>query len=165
MTLDHSVIGTRLPAHTVDVERGRLRSFARATGQTDPVHVDVEAARAAGHPDLLVPPTFLVCLDREQPDPTALYDRLGIDQRTVLHGEQGFAYHAPAYAGDRITFTGEVTDLIDKKGGAMQLLMRTVEARRDGELVAVLTGTTVIRHKHSAPGPSEPVRADRKDER
>ncbi len=40
------------------MERGRLRMFAAAIGETDPIYTDVEAARAAGHPDLPVPPTF-----------------------------------------------------------------------------------------------------------
>ncbi len=83
MAIDRSIIGQRVPEHTVDVERGRLRFFARATGQLDPVYTDVEAARGAGHRDLPVPPTFLLCLDSERPNPTALVDSLGIDQRTI----------------------------------------------------------------------------------
>lgn len=53
----------------VTVERGRLALFARVTGQTDPVYTDVAAARAAGHPDLPVPPTFIFGLELEAPDP------------------------------------------------------------------------------------------------
>ena len=40
----------------------RLRFFAEATGQLDPVYTDVTVAMAAGHPALPLPPTFLACL-------------------------------------------------------------------------------------------------------
>ena len=39
--------------------RGRLRFFAKAIGETDPVYTDDAAARDAGYPDLPAPPTFL----------------------------------------------------------------------------------------------------------
>ncbi|KXF50708.1 acyl dehydratase [Rhodococcus sp. SC4] len=150
MAIDRSIIGQRVPEHTVDVERGRLRFFARATGQLDPVYTDVEAARGAGHRDLPVPPTFLLCLDSERPNPTALVDSLGIDQRTILHGEQGFEYLRPAYAGDTLTFTGQVSDVYSKKGGAMEFIVRTTDVTRDGEPIARLTGTIVVRNAVNA---------------
>ncbi len=59
MPLPTSVIGTELPAATVVVERGQLAFFAETTGCTDPIYRRLDAALAAGHPDLPVPPTFL----------------------------------------------------------------------------------------------------------
>ena len=67
--IDRSIVGTEEPARTFDVERGRLRFFAKAIGETDPVYTDVEAARAAGHPDLPVPPTFLFGLELDERGP------------------------------------------------------------------------------------------------
>ncbi|MFC9386971.1 MaoC family dehydratase N-terminal domain-containing protein [Streptomyces venezuelae] len=145
MPIDRGIIGTRTPEHSVRAERGRLRFFAAATGQNDPVYSDVEAARAAGHRDLPIPPTFLFCLDMEQPAPFSFLDDLGIDVRTILHGGQKFTYHAQAYAGDTLTFSTVVDDVYAKKGGALEFLVRTAEVTRDGELIAQLTGTTVVR--------------------
>ncbi|MPY78402.1 MAG: hypothetical protein GEV04_07875, partial [Actinophytocola sp.] len=48
-----------------DIERGRLRFFAKAIGQKDPIYSDVDAARRAGHPDLPVPPTFFFSMELE----------------------------------------------------------------------------------------------------
>lgn len=56
VALDKAVIGTTLPATTLTVERARLRFFAKAIGETDPVYTDVDAAKAAGHPDIPAPP-------------------------------------------------------------------------------------------------------------
>lgn len=150
MAIDPAVIGSRTPGHTVEVERGRLRFFARATGQNDPVYLDVEAARAAGHRDLPVPPTFLFCLEMDQPNPWALLNELGIDMRTILHGGQENDYHALAYAGDALAFWTEVTDVYAKKGGALEFLVRTTHVTRDGELIATLTKTIVVRDPKAA---------------
>jgi acyl dehydratase len=143
--IDPSIVGRRFTPHSVDVERGRLRFFARATGQSDPVYTDVEAATRAGHPDLPVPPTFLFCLEMEQPDPWSFVAELGVDLRTILHGGQSFEYHAMAYAGDRLTFATAISDVYEKKGGALTFVARTTDVTRDGAPVARMTGTVVLR--------------------
>ena len=61
--IDTSVIGQHTARTTVQIERGRLRLFAKVLGQDDPVYSDLAAARAEGHPDLPVPPTFLMGLE------------------------------------------------------------------------------------------------------
>ncbi|MFG2613962.1 MaoC family dehydratase N-terminal domain-containing protein [Streptomyces anulatus] len=150
MPVDPALIGTSTPAHSAEVERGRLRFFARSIGQHDPVYMDLEAARAAGHRDLPVPPTFLFCLDMDNPDRGDFLAGLGIDVRTVLHGGQEFAYHAPAYAGDTLTFRTEVTDVYTKKGGALEFIVRATHVTRDDKPVATLIGTLVVRDPKAA---------------
>lgn len=145
MPIDPAMVGATTPAHTVDVERGRLRFFAQATGQTDPIYIEVDAARAAGHPDLPVPPTFLMCLDLDRPDPSSWLETLGADIRMVLHGEQSFDYLRLAYAGDRLTFRTRVSDAYSKKGGALEFVVRTTEVTRDGEPIATISDTIVLR--------------------
>jgi acyl dehydratase len=145
--IDRRHIGHRLPAFNVTVEAGRLRFFAKATGHTDPVYVDEAAARDAGHRAQPVPPTFFFCLEMDAPDPAAMRTLLGIDYRRVLHGEQGFRYHGPAYAGDVLRFEPRIADIVSKKGGALELVTReTRVTNQHGALVAELTCVTVVRH-------------------
>jgi acyl dehydratase len=146
--IDRRHIGHQLPPFQVEVEKGRLRFFAKATGQTDPVYVDEAAARDAGHPGLPVPPTFLFCLEMEAPNPAAIRELLGMDYRSLLHGEQGFSYHAMAYAGDTLTFRQHIEDTYDKKNGALEFVVRKtrVSNQRD-ELVAELRCVTVVRNQ------------------
>jgi acyl dehydratase len=139
--------GHALPAFSIPVEAGRLRFFAKATGNDDPVYVDPAAARDAGHPDLPVPPTFLFCLEMESPEPAALRTLLGIDYRRILHGEQQFTYHAMAHAGDKLRFEPRIADIYDKKGGTLEFVRReTRVTNQHGELVAELTCLTVVRN-------------------
>ena len=145
--IDRRYIGHTLPAFSVDVEKGRLRFFAKAIGQTDPVYVDEEAARAAGHAGLPVPPTFLFCMEMESPNPAAIRDLLGMDYKRLLHGEQGFTYHAMAHAGDTLTFSQRIEDIYDKKNGALEFVVRNTRVTNQrNELVAELRCVTVIRN-------------------
>ena len=145
--IDKRFIGHVMPTFSAVVEAGRLRFFAKATGQTDPLYSDEAAARAAGHPGLPVPPTFLFCLEMERPDPAAIRNLLGMDYRSLLHGEQGFTYHAMAYAGDTLTFEQRIEDIYDKKGGALEFVVRTTRVtNQHQQLVAELRCVTVIRN-------------------
>jgi len=145
--IDRKYIGHVEPAFEVLVEKGRLKFFAKATGQTDPVYTDEVAAHAAGHPDLPVPPTFLFCLEMEAPDPAAIRNLLGMDYRRLLHGEQGFVYERMAYAGDVLTFEQRVEDIYDKKNGALEFVVRkTIVTNQRGESVAQLRTVSVLRN-------------------
>jgi acyl dehydratase len=148
--IDRGLIGSEQPPLTVHVERGRLRLFAKAIGEDDPVYTDVEAARAAGHPDLLVPPTFFYSLELERPDPFALLKALGVDLRRVLHGEQAFTYLAPAYAGDTLTCSSRIADVYERKGGALEFIVRETDVSRDHESIVRMSSTTIVRNPDSA---------------
>ena len=129
------------------MEKGRLKFFAKSIGQTDPVYTDDQAARAAGHPALPVPPTFLFCLEMEAPDPAAIRNLLGMDYRRLLHGEQGFVYERMAYAGDVLTFVQRVDDIYDKKNGALEFVVRLTQVtNQHGQAVAQLRTVSVLRN-------------------
>ena len=111
--VDRALIGLEMEPFTVAAEAGRLRFFARAIGETNPVFVDEAAARAAGHPGLPLPPTFLFSMELDGPEPFAFFHRLGIDFARLLHGEQSFVHHRTAHAGEALTFTARVADIAD----------------------------------------------------
>jgi hypothetical protein len=140
-----SAVGVPGPPASMTVERGRLRLFAKATGQTDPAYTDLAVARAGDHPDLPVPPTFLYGVELETPDPFAWITSFGVDLNTVLHAGQSFVYHAQAYAGDELTARSTITDLYTKKGGALEFVERRTQISRGHTLVAELAQTVVIR--------------------
>jgi acyl dehydratase len=130
---------------TTTIDRGRLRLVAKATGQTDPVYTDVDAARAAGHPDLLVPPTYLFGIELEQPEGFGRLTEHGVEVTSLLHASQTFDYVTAVHAGDEVTATSSITDVQVKKGGALTLVHRQTDISRDGSTVASLTTIIAIR--------------------
>jgi acyl dehydratase len=138
-------VGTSTPPVIMTIDRGRLLLFAKAVGITDPVHVDVDAARAAGHPNLLVPPTFLFGVELERPEPFGWLTGHGVDMGSVLHGTQSFDYLAPVHAGDEVVAESSITDVQQKKGGALTMVERQTNITRQGTRAARLTSVIVIR--------------------
>jgi acyl dehydratase len=127
----------------VRVTRADLLGFARATGQTDPVFVDLAAARAAGHPDLPAPPTYLFGLTLRGPDPWRWAVDAGLDMARALHGEQGFTYDATVHAGDLLTFAA-TTDEAETTRGGLRRVRRHVDVWRARARVAQLSTTLVM---------------------
>lgn len=144
---DQSLIGRCTGVTTAEVEKGRLRFFAKAIGETDPVYTDETAAIAAGHRSLPVPPTFLMCLESEGRDPIAIVEEvMGFDIGRILHAEQEFNYHAMAYAGDTLTFDTRIVDVYEKKGGALTFVVQeTRVTNQKGEHIADLRSSVVQR--------------------
>lgn len=145
--LDRSLIGRTLHTSSIDVDKSMLRLFARAIGTTDPVYTDEAEARAAGHPSLPVPPTYLFCLEHHCSDPLELMRLARLDLRRLLHAEQQFTYHAMAHAGDRLTFEAKIHEIYDKKSGALEFIVTRTRITNDkGVHVADLRTSLVQRN-------------------
>jgi acyl dehydratase len=146
--LDTRHVGHALAAGAVEVEKGRLRFFAEATGQPDRVYVDEGLARQAGYRSLPVPPTFFFCLEMEACGSRQLCDLFGIDIGQLLHGEQHFSYRAPAVAGDTLSFAGRITEVYHKKDGALGFIgVETTVTNQAGVHVADMRRIVVVRMK------------------
>ena len=145
MALDQTLVGRSYPPSAVyEVGRAKIAEFATAVGAGDPVHRDVDAARAAGHPDVIAPPTFAIVVSLgaamvvlEDPD-------VAIDYTRVVHGEQRFAHHRPIRAGDRLVATTTI-DAARTVAGNDMLTARVDLATEDGEPVCSATSMLVAR--------------------
>ncbi|MEY3660019.1 MAG: hypothetical protein RLZZ169_844 [Pseudomonadota bacterium] len=135
-----------------DVERGRLRFFAKVIGLTDPVYSDLDAARRAGHRDLPVPPTFLGhSLELELPNPMGWLAALGGDLTKTTHAEQSFVYHATAYAGDRLVLHRRIVDVYTRKGGTLEFVVKQTDVRRGTQTLAEIQSTIALMHPEAHP--------------
>ena len=140
-------IGRQFAPFHVDVEAGRLRFFAKAIGETNPLYVDLKSAQSAGYANIPAPPTFLFSLELEGCDPMQWLIEFGAEPARILHGEQSFEYFAPVCAGDRLTFNASITDIYDKKNGAMTFIQRqTHVTNQQGQHVANINATLVHRN-------------------
>ena len=144
--INRNIIGMAFPAHSAAVEAGQLRFFAKAIGETNPIYFDEAAARDAGHPTLPVPPTFFFSLELTRKEGN-WREEAGIQLPRVLHGEQAFTYHRMAYAGDTLHFETRITDVYDKKNGALTFVaMEGRITNQRGEHVADVRKSLVHRN-------------------
>jgi acyl dehydratase len=144
MPLDRTLIGRSSTPYNVDIERGQLLFFAKATGERNPIYVDEAVAFAAGHHALPAPPTFAFTLSLCS---TMTLETLGVDPARILHGEQRFTYHSMMYAGDRMTLVDEVLDIYERKGGTLEFLVRGTQVRNSrGALCVEGRSIVVVRH-------------------
>ncbi len=145
--LNKKDIGKEFPSITADVEKGRLRFFAKAIGENNPVYVDEEAAKNAGYASIPMPPTFFFSLKMDVPNPFENYENVGAPLAKILHANQDFTYHKPVVAGDSLTFDSYIADIYDKKGGALEFLVeKTKVTNQLGECVADMATTLVVRN-------------------
>ena len=140
--LDRQHIGKALRRATRTVEAGRLRFFLDVIGEKERAFAAEEDARS-----LRVPPTYLFCLEMmDDPDPLYWLKDIGVDLLHILHGQQRFEYHASAFAGDTLVFDASIGNIYDKKGGALQFIVKKTEVRNQaGAHVATLSSTVVYR--------------------
>jgi acyl dehydratase len=145
--IDKKHIGMALPSVVWPVERGRLLAFANAIGETRPEYIDDAAARAAGHRGLLAPPTFWFGAAFDAGTIMQTLAALGVPIERILHGEQSFTYGAAVCAGDVLTLKSKVADIVDKKGGKMELItQRMTVTNQNGEAVGEVSSVLVVRN-------------------
>lgn len=140
------LVGTTVDRVRFGVEEGKIREFVIAVGEPDPIYRDLEAARAAGHPAIPAPPTFVVVAGHWR-DQSAMVTTLGLDIRSVVIGEAAWEYLAPIYAGDRLTATRIVESVVERpgrRGGTMTLITLYAEFRNQHDEPCVRQRDVVI---------------------
>ncbi|WP_082736998.1 MaoC family dehydratase N-terminal domain-containing protein [Blastomonas sp. CCH2-E1] len=149
---DRSTKGHQMPTVSVEVERGQIRFFAKALGETDPIHFDIDAAQAAGFPDVVATPSFFMPIEamadeeRARLGQPSLIKLLRCDFGRLLHGDETYTYHGLVFAGDVVQFDTKITDFYEKKGGLMEFVTieSTVSHAKRGVLI---TATRTLLHR------------------
>ncbi len=139
-----SAAGKVFPPVTYAVGREKVREYAHAVGETNPLHLDPEAARAAGYRDVVAPPMFAVvyCLPAVWP---ALFDEeVGIDFAQMVHGGQEFEWGPLVVAGDEITTEASLEETAERTGLRF-FIFKTRSVNQRGELVSEGRWTNIVR--------------------
>ena len=142
--IDKNLIGHKFDPITLPVEEGRLKFVAKAIGETNPVYSDLDAAKAEGHPSIPASPTFVFMLEIDALNLDEIMKLFGKDIKQLLHGEQGFVYHALIYSGDRITVSKKVKDIYDKKDGKLEFVVTENRFVNQNEVKVAETVTNYV---------------------
>jgi acyl dehydratase len=144
MALDTQAIGKRYPSSRYAVGREKVREYAFAVGETNPLHLDPEAARAAGFADVVAPPMFAVVYGAPSIAPAILDPEVGLNFAHMVHGAQEFRWGPLVIAGDEITTTASVSDISDRRGLHF-FVFETESLNQRGETVCSGTWTNIVR--------------------
>ncbi|GAC1415262.1 MAG: MaoC family dehydratase N-terminal domain-containing protein [Actinomycetota bacterium] len=145
MPLNKALIGKEYPSATVyEVGREKIREFATAIGDPNPLYTDENAAKAAGYDDIIAPPSFLTVVGFKFGPSIVLDPELGLDYTRVVHGEQEFELRRPIKPGDRLIGSPKISD-ISAKGKNEYLVYEATIKTEGGEEVATFRSTIVSR--------------------
>jgi acyl dehydratase len=135
---------TFAPTEPYEVSRTKIAEFATAIGEPSPLCHDPAAARQAGYPDVIAPPTFAIVITTTS-NVQVLHDSgLGVNYSMVVHGEQAFEHARPLHAGDWVVARSTIED-IREVGRHMMMTTRTDITTVDGEHVCTARGMLVER--------------------
>lgn len=135
MALSQDLVGKhyRYPDHYL-VEREKVREYAAAVKNTDPVHFSDEAAAELGYPGVAAPLTFMSVLGYTAQ--MAFFDHadIGITDKQIVHVDQIVKFLKPVTAGDKL-YCDVYLDEIRQAHGTDIIVTRNVVTNQDGEAV------------------------------
>ncbi|WAH37483.1 MaoC family dehydratase N-terminal domain-containing protein [Alicyclobacillus dauci] len=141
MLIDQTVVGRTGEARVVEVEKGAIRKFAEAIGDSHPLYHDESFAKSSGYQSIVAPPTFPTTFRVPLPD-------VQFELSRVLHGEQEYEYTRPIVAGDTLRCSNRVVDVYERQGslGSMTFLVTEMTGEDlDGNPVFTGRSTIILR--------------------
>jgi acyl dehydratase len=150
MALDQSIIGRSYPStEPYEVGREKIREFADAIGDVNPVYRDTESAKGFGHPDVIAPPTFSMVVAMRALMPVMEDSELRSSFTHVIHGDQRFVYDRPVRVGDRLSATATISNFRSMAGNAI-ITVTTDIVTVEGEHVVTAYSTLVAANADNA---------------
>ncbi len=144
MPLKTQAIGKSYEPVVYAVGREKVREYAAAVGETNPLHHDLDAARAAGYADVVAPPMFAVVYAGRSVAPAIFDPDVGLNFAMMVHGGQEFRWGPLVVAGDEITTTTTIKEISDR-GGMGFYVFESVSKNQEGETVCTGTWTNIVR--------------------
>jgi acyl dehydratase len=144
--LDPAYVGHSYPrSELYQIGREKIREFADAIGDPHPMYRDVDAAKAAGHPDVIAPPTFVMVLFNMYALTAIVEDPgLGLDYDRMVHGDMSFEHVRPVRAGDRLAVTTTIDGIMSRAGNDFLTLRADIDTE-EGERVVTASAQLVVR--------------------
>src|SRR3954454_5359515 len=144
MPVNTQAVGRSYPPTVYAVGREKVREYASAVGETNPLHLDPEAARAAGHRDVVAPAMLRTVYTSPAMGPAFFDPEVGMDFARMVHGGQEFAWGPLVIAGDEITTEVEFAEQ-SERGGMGFYVFESRSDNQDGERVCTGRWTCIVR--------------------
>jgi len=142
--IDSKFIGKEYPVTEYEIGREKMKEYAIAVGDMNPMYQDREVGKKSKYGDNIAPPNFAAVYNLMGAAQVFFDPELSLNFAMLVHGEQDFEFLKPVKPGDFITTTGKITD-IAAKGNNDVIKFEVRSTNQDGELVTIGRATFVIR--------------------
>ena len=129
---------------TFAITAERIQEFAEAVGDLNPLYLDPDAARQAGYPNVIAPPTFCMHLRGGKVVPEVPLEP-GL---ASLHAGQELEFNDEIYAGRTYTVVARLADVYEKTGrsGPLGVIVREMLVKDEsGNTVMALRERQMVR--------------------
>jgi acyl dehydratase len=142
MSIAAEIIGThyRYPDY-FEVDREKIREFARAVKDDHPAHFSEEAAKECGYDALVASLTFVAVAGRRVQLEIFNHFDIPINMARVFHRDQKLKFHRPILVGDRLWFDSYLDSVIESHGTVISEIRGEVT---DDEGKPVLTSVVTM---------------------
>src|SRR3712207_553380 len=137
-------VGKTYAPTTYAVGREKVKEYALAVGETNPLHLDHEEARRSGYDDVVAPPMFAVVYSAPALMPAIFDPEVGMNFALMVHGGQEFRWGPLVVAGDEIQTSVSVQS-IDERDGRTFFVFESVSKNQRGDTVCLGTWTNIVR--------------------
>ena len=131
--IKREIIGTKIVGFELPIERGKIKEFASAICDSNPIYRDPSYAKNQGFNDVIMPVTFPVTASFQMPSDNFVLEsslKIGMDPGKSVHGTFEITYQRPICAGETLRgeiVIGDIYEKIGKRGGVMTF----VDMRQD----------------------------------
>jgi acyl dehydratase len=144
LAIDTKFIGKKYPTHEYEIGKEKIKEFARAIGDSNPLFLNDEKAKASKYGTIVAPPMFVVVYAGGPVGQMLMDGDLALNLMMLVHGEQEFEFGEVVKSGDIITTESEIVEIFEKKGKNF-ITMETTSNNQRGEMTAKGRWTFVVR--------------------
>ena len=144
---DRSLLGVEHPVGTYEVTKEMIVSFARSSGETNPLYLDEEVAAKSTYGSIIAPPTFCNVLVTGENRPDI---KLEFGDMSLFAG-QAIESLGPVRPGDMLTAKTKLKDVYVKTGRSGKMVFAVWETafnNQNGDTVALVQESFVRRNKN-----------------
>ena len=163
MSIAEEIIGThyRYPDY-FEVDREKVREFARAVKDEHPAHYSEDAAKECGYDELLASLTFIAVAGRRVQ--LELFDKFDVpvNLARVLHRDQKLTFHRPIISGDKLFFDSYLDSVIESHGTVItEIRGEVTDAEGKPVITSVVTMIGEAQSDHEADDVAHTIAARR----
>lgn len=144
MPIDPKFTDREYPAVTYVVGQEKIKEYALAIGDLNPLYTDPEVAKKSEYKTIIAPPMFVVVFANEAMNHLFKDKEVNINFARLLHGEQEFNFHKVVKANDTIKTLAKIKKIY-LKGTNDFVELETKSFNQHNELVVDGLWTFVIR--------------------